>query len=99
MSIVINAHFKAKDDQFETLCATMKAILPDTAARDGAELISCMADAGTKTVVVHEIWDRKESQEAYLAWRAERGDIEKLVAMLREPPEFVEMEHVFVGAS
>lgn len=92
MSIVINLHLKAAEGQYDALHATLTAILPDTAARDGAELISCMADPEDRSFVVHEVWDAKESQQAYLGWRAERGDLDKLATMLREPPVFVEME-------
>ncbi|MEM9050363.1 MAG: hypothetical protein AAGC92_16825 [Pseudomonadota bacterium] len=94
MSVVVNAHFKAKDDQYEKLIATLQAILPDTAKFAGAELISCMANPAEKYVIVHEVWDRKESQEAYIAWRTERGDVDALVAMLRDPPVFEVQEHV-----
>jgi quinol monooxygenase YgiN len=92
MSIVINLHLKAADGQYDTLHATLTAILPDTAACEGAELISCMADPATQSFIVHEVWDAKESQEAYIGWRAERGDLDKLATLLREPPVFAEME-------
>ena len=95
MSVVVLLTVKAKDDQYETLVATMKAILPDTAARDGAELIRAAADAGDKSVRVYEVWDRIESQQAYLKWRAERGDLDKLGALLREAPNFEVLEDVF----
>ena len=95
MSVVVILTAKAKEDQYDTLVATMKAILPDTAARDGAELIRAAADSADKSVRVYEVWDRIESQQAYLQWRAERGDVEKLGALLREPPRFDVMEDVF----
>ncbi|MEM7523657.1 MAG: hypothetical protein AAF360_07880 [Pseudomonadota bacterium] len=95
MSVVVMLTLKAKEDQYETLLATMKAILPDTAARDGAELIRCGGNAETKTVTIYEEWDKIESQQAYMAWRTERGDIATLVSMLREPPQVDEMTHVF----
>ncbi len=95
MSVTVILTLKAKDDMFETLEDTMKAILPDTAARDGAELISAASDAETNTVVVYELWDRIESQQAYLAWRGERGDLDKLGALLAEPPSFQVMTHIF----
>ena len=94
MSVVINLHLKAKEDQYETLHQTLIAILPDTAKYAGAELISCMANPADKSFIVHEVWDQKSSQEAYMAWRAERGDVDKLVTMLREAPVFEELEHM-----
>ena len=95
MSVTVMLTLKAKDDMFEQLEGTMKAILPDTAARDGAELISAASDAKSKTVVVYELWDRIESQQAYMAWRTERGDIDKLVSLLREPPQVDVLNHIF----
>lgn len=95
MSIVVKLTLKAKDETYDQLVSTMKAILPDTAARDGAELISCAADPESKTVLIYEVWTDKASQESYLAWRAERGELDAMGAMLAEPPSFEDMEHVF----
>ena len=44
MSVVFEVTFKAKDDTYDQLHATLTAILPDTAKFEGAELISCSAD-------------------------------------------------------
>ena len=49
MSVVFEATFKAKDDTYDELHATLTAILPDTAKYEGAELISCSADPADKT--------------------------------------------------
>ena len=95
MSVVVILTAKAKDDQYETLVETFKAILPDTAARDGAELIRACADPADKAVKVYEVWDRIESQNAYIQWRAERGDLAKLATLLREDPVFEVLEDVF----
>ena len=95
MSVTVMLTLKAKDDMFDQLVGTMKAILPDTAARDGAELISAAADAANKQVVIYELWDKIESQQAYMGWRTERGDIDKLVALLREPPQVDVLDHIF----
>lgn len=95
MSVVVILTAKAKEGQYETLVSTFKAILPDTAARDGAELIRAAADPGDQAVKVYEVWDRIESQKAYIQWRAERGDLDKLGAMLREPPVFEVLEDVY----
>lgn len=94
MSVVFSVTFKAKDDTYDQLHATLMAILPDTAKYEGAELISCAADPADKTFYIHEVWNSVESQQAYLAWRQERGDVDKLVALLREPPSFEEFEHL-----
>ena len=97
MSVVVMLTLKAKEDQYDTLVGTMKAILPDTVKFEGAELISCSADPETKTVQIWEVWDVIESQQKYFAWRTERGEIDALVGMLREPPQVDQMEHVAFG--
>jgi quinol monooxygenase YgiN len=94
MSIVVLLTAKAKEDQYDNLVTTMKTILPDTAARDGAEMICAAANPEDKSVIVYEVWDKPENQQAYLKWRAERGDLEKLAALLREPPTFEKLDQV-----
>ena len=94
MSVVVELTLKAKEDQYTKLVETMQAILPDTAKFEGAELISCSSDDETMTVKIWEVWDKIESQQAYFAWRTERGEIDALVSMLREPPQVAEMGHV-----
>lgn len=94
MSVVFAVTFKAKDDTYDELHTTLKAILPDTASYKGAELISCSADPAAKTFYIHEVWESVESQKAYLDWRQERGDVDKLVALLREAPSFDQREHL-----
>ena len=94
MSVVVNVTFKAKDDQYQALYDLLVAILPDTAARDGAELISCAANPEDKSFEIHEVWDRIESQQAYLKWRQDRGDVATLVGLLREAPRFDQREHL-----
>ena len=95
MAIVIDLHLKAKDNEsYAALYGTLQAILPDTAAREGAILISCSADPSSMTFIVHEVWDSLENQQSYIAWRKERGDLDKLATLLGEKPEFVTREHV-----
>ena len=94
MSVVFAVTFNAKEESYQDLHATLKAILPDTAKYKGAELISCSADPENKSFHIHEVWDSVESQQDYLKWRQERGDVEKLVAMLRDAPEFKQLEHL-----
>ena len=98
MTIVIDLHLKAKDrENYETLYKTLQAILPDTAAYDGAHLISCSADEDNMSFIVHEVWESLDHQQAYMGWRAERGDVDKLVSMLGEPPQFIQHEHLAFG--
>ena len=40
----------------------------------------------SNNVVVVEDWDSRQHYEKYLAWRTERGDVEKLAAFLAGEP-------------
>ena len=37
-------------------------------------------------VAIYEEWESRADHEAYLVWRTERGDMEKLGSMLRAAP-------------
>ena len=54
MAIVIELHLKAKDrENYDALYKTLQAILPDTAAYEGAHLISCSADEEAMSFIIH----------------------------------------------
>jgi len=95
MSIVIRLTVKAAEGKYEQLAERMQAILPDTAARAGAELIRAAGDPASGTIIVYEEWDCLESQQAYLAWRAGRGDIDGIGPLLSEPPRFDQLTLLF----
>ena len=66
----------AKMDEF---LAMMIEAAPDTRAREGCRLFDIYVDQDTPGhVVFYEIWDSKEQQQAYLAWRQETGFNAKL---------------------
>lgn len=39
-------------------------------------------------VFFHEIWESPEAQQAYMAWRVERGDLVVLLSFLADAPKF-----------
>ncbi len=95
MPVVVILTAKAAPGRYDELLTMMAEALPDTAAQPGAELIRAGGDRGTETVTVFQIWDRIESRQAYIDWRAARGDLDRVGGMLREPARFDVMEHVF----
>jgi quinol monooxygenase YgiN len=95
MPVVVMLTMRAAEGRYGELAETIKAILPDTAARPGARLIRAAGNPSTGTITLYEEWDRIESQQAYLAWRTERGDIATLAAMLREPPQVEQLALLF----
>ena len=59
-----------------------------------ALIISCAADPANNQFRVWEIWEKIEDQKAYMQWRVDRGDIDKLGAMLAAPPKVDVLEHL-----
>ena len=94
MSVIVQLTVKAQPDKYQQLYDTWVAILPDTAKAAGALHISCSADPENHEFRVWEIWEKIEDQKAYMKWRMDRGDIEKLGTMLAAPPKVEELEHL-----
>lgn len=94
MAYVVNLVITAKPESFADLTAYMAEILPDTAKYEGAQVITCYTDPDTHTLTVHEIWDSKDHQQAYLKWRVETGVVDKIGTMVAGPPAFNEFAHV-----
>jgi quinol monooxygenase YgiN len=87
VSVTVTLEFHTKPDTAQTLHDTLDAILGDTRAFDGCESVVVHRDLADPTVfLLYEQWGKVEQQQAYMAWRQERGDIDKLVALLAEPP-------------
>ena len=47
-----------------------------------------MGEVHKGAVVFYEEWESPEAQQAYLAWRVERGDLTRLMSYLSGAPEF-----------
>jgi quinol monooxygenase YgiN len=45
-------------------------------------------------VLFYEIWDSAEAQQAYMAWRVERGDLTKLMSFLAGEPKFTALRTI-----
>lgn len=45
-------------------------------------------------VVFYEVWESREAQQAYMAWRIEAGDLTKLLSHLAAEPKFTALRRV-----
>jgi len=87
MSIDVTLDLQVSAENRETLLNTLEAILPDTRAYKGCQsIVVTNNDDDPLNVVLLEKWDTRADHESYVAWRAERGDLEKLGALLAAPP-------------
>lgn len=94
MSVIVQLTVKAQPDKYQQLHDMWVEILPDTAKANGALHISCSADPEKHEFRVWEIWETIEDQKAYMKWRMDRGDINRLGALLAGPPTVEELEHL-----
>ena len=87
MTIAVTLEWNCKPDKGPELVEFLKSILPDTRARQGAQVVEMVVDQDNRDhVLVYELWDKKEDQQSYIAWRQERGDVATLVATAGVPP-------------
>lgn len=45
-------------------------------------------ESNPETVLFYEVWESAEAQQAYMAWRIERGDLTTLMSFLAGEPKF-----------
>jgi quinol monooxygenase YgiN len=51
-------------------------------------------EARPEQVVFYEIWESSEAQQAYMAWRIERGDLTALMSFLAAEPKFTALKSI-----
>ena len=78
MSVLVTLEINVKPENIGDLTDFMKSDLHHTRSADGCNGLTVHANQDNpNNVVVVEGWDSREQYETYLAWRAERGDLEK----------------------
>ena len=45
-------------------------------------------------VMFYEVWESAEAQQAYMAWRVERGDLTILLSFLADQPKFTALRRI-----
>lgn len=51
-------------------------------------------EARPDCVLFYEVWESVEAQQAYMAWRVERGDLTLLLSFLAGEPKFTALRSV-----
>ena len=88
MSVMVTAEFKFKPEAADAMIEAMKAALPDTRAYDGCQSVKSYYEADTHSLLLVEMWDSAEHQQAYLGWRVETGLMDSIGASLADAPVF-----------
>ena len=87
MSVMIIFETRIKSKEISNMKSYLDEILPDTRAYDGFQSLDVYFNTdGTGNMVMVEFWDSRAHYEKYLNWRTETGVMDKVGAMLAEPP-------------
>ncbi len=89
MACLVTAKFVCKEGEGKQFLESLVEMLPDTRTRDGfIDLAGHVDQENPDIILAIEHWENRSDHEAYMGWRAERGDVAKLMPFLDGPPEF-----------
>ena len=87
MSVMVLLDLQIKSEEISNMKSILDEILPDTRAYDGCHSFDLYFNTDdTGNMVMVEVWDSRAHHEKYLNWRIETGVMDKVGAMLAEPP-------------
>lgn len=87
MSVIITLEVTAKAGQEDTLRTLFNETLPDTRKFEGCISVEAHSEnSRPENIFLFEEWTSKSAYEKYLAWRGERGDLEKLMGLIQGEP-------------
>ena len=97
MSVITLFELNANPAHVSDLTDWLRDELRHTRGFDGCNWITIHKNQDDpNNIVFVENWDSKEQQEKYVAWRTERGDIDKLMPWLAGPPSTRHFDNVGV---
>jgi quinol monooxygenase YgiN len=87
MTCIVIFEVTAKDGTGTQLLEAFRALLPDTRNKDGCQGVEVPTNLeNADNLLLVERWATRKHYENYLAWRKQRGDIDKLAGALAGPP-------------
>ncbi|MEO1889438.1 MAG: antibiotic biosynthesis monooxygenase [Cycloclasticus sp.] len=97
MSVDVILSLQVNPENREELLAVFKAILPDTRTYQGCQsVVVTTNEDDPHNIILLEKWDNRSDHESYMGWRTQRGDIDKLVALLSAPPAISYLETISI---
>ncbi|MCH9018377.1 MAG: antibiotic biosynthesis monooxygenase [Chloroflexi bacterium] len=90
MPVTVTLGLQVKLDKLDEFKQAIKAAIPDTRAFSGCISIRVLEDQDKPgAITLLEVWDTKEDQTKYIAWRTETGFMEALAGMLESEPVII----------
>ena len=87
MSQIVTFEITAKKGMEKELLAFFKDTLHETSDFEGCMRVELHTEEQSEgTIFMFEEWKTKQNYENYLAWRGERGDMDKLMQFVDGPP-------------
>jgi quinol monooxygenase YgiN len=97
MSVDVILSLQVNPENREELLAVLTTILPDTRTYQGCQGVTVTTNEDDlHNIVLLEKWNHRSDHESYMDWRTERGDIDKLVALLSAPPAVSYLETISI---
>ncbi len=97
MSVLVLLELNAKPGNLADITNFMRDEFPHTRGSDGCNGITVHSNQDdSNNVVIVEDWDSRQQYQKYLAWRTERGDMEKLMGWLSGEPSIRYFDNVGV---
>ena len=70
---VMTLELPAKPDRVSEFLHVMREALVDTRAYEGCKSVETFVEESTGSVLLVELWETAEHQQAYMKWRIETG--------------------------
>ena len=87
MSINVMLEFQCREDKIEAFKSVLEVALVDTRNYDGCVSVQVTVNQEAPlNLIFLEVWESREHNEKYLAWRTDTGLFETLSDMLSSPP-------------
>ena len=95
MSVLVLLDIEAAPGKEEDLVSAFAGVLPDTRVYDGCESLTAHRNLDRPgQLVLVERWESRDHHETYMKWRGERGDLDRLGALMAGPPTVLYCEEV-----
>src|SRR5471032_2340757 len=87
-AITVTSLMNVKDNFAADFNGGLSALMRETSSSPGVRSVRAFRNAETVNAILFvEEWESEAAFKAYIAWRTERGDMERLGQMLSKPPE------------
>lgn len=95
MSTNVILEFQCQSDKIEAFKSALEEALVDTRNYDGCVSVQVTVNQEAPlNLILLEVWESREHNEKYLAWRTDTGMFEALSDMLSTPPNIRYFENL-----